>query len=699
MTTNKFPVTTKVATLALPTREAHVAATVWPGPRGMLLFLAELNLAPQTRQEFLQKINGEIERVWQEVKLMPQSADEILETIIVPINNQLASSERLLGNPLSPRYQMLLAYLSGQKIALAELGLIDAFVISPNKLNNVLVASSQHRGRKQSGTFDNLISGELIPGENLLLATPALTDYFSWDRLRQLISDRAPGQALREIERYMLQLKTHPPLGLICLKMSLASDIESTDSSISHLLNTQAQTDSLLQPKLISYLKSKFTRGKATANKFTTTESTGLTKPITSTKEKPAGGLTLIFGKISRGFKRLAWLGSRESAKVTIAWWLEAKIIQWRRLAKSKRAILLLGLVILLAFSQSIVNLGRNRIKSVDSEYYNQLVTEITEKQAEIEGVLIYGDHDKALILFNEVKAKLEQLPHNTSSRQEQWQALQANLSLLARRLQYLNEVTNPEAWSQLPAPTNNQSWGQLAALGNQIIVIGSKDKLLTLSADGKVKDIISLPGELSNTTKTIPLQNDLLLINQDNKTGLYTASTNKISVLTQNLELQDGGWYQGGIYYLSQTSRTIWRAGLQGTTLASPTRWLRSSQGELPNAISLIVDGSIYVATATGVEKYNRGLKQDFNIAPVNPPLNAITKIYTASDTDYLYLWEKNNKRLVVYDKTGKLIIQITLPTLESTTAVAIDGVNKLLYVLSGNTIYRVPILAPVTR
>ncbi|KKS78886.1 MAG: hypothetical protein UV52_C0023G0001, partial [Parcubacteria group bacterium GW2011_GWD1_42_9] len=179
MTTNKFPVTTKVATLALPTREAHVAATVWPGPRGMLLFLAELNLAPQTRQEFLQKINGEIERVWQEVKLMPQSADEILETIIVPINNQLASSERLLGNPLSPRYQMLLAYLSGQKIALAELGLIDAFVISPNKLNNVLVASSQHRGRKQSGTFDNLISGELIPGENLLLATPALTDFFS----------------------------------------------------------------------------------------------------------------------------------------------------------------------------------------------------------------------------------------------------------------------------------------------------------------------------------------------------------------------------------------------------------------------------------------------------------------------------------------------------------------------------------------
>lgn len=695
MATSKLSVSTKVATLALPTREAHIAATVWPGPQGMLLFLAEFNLAPQTRQEFLQKINAEIERIWQEVKLLPGPADEILEAIVVPVNKVLMDNQRLLGNPLSPRYQMLLSFISGQKIALADLGLIDAYVINQQKLNNILVTSSR-RQRKQGATFDNLISGELSPGENLLLATPALTDYFSWERLKQLVADRAPGLALREIEKYMLQLKTHPPLGLICLKISLADSLETTDASMNHLLNTKAQTSSLLQPKLFGYLKNKLTKAKtppATDLTYQVAE-TDANKPIPKTISKTASNSTLFFGKIRRFLNNLIWLRNRESIKSTIAWWLEVKINQWRQLNSVKRATLLLGLIILLAFSQSIVNIGRNKNKAADSEFYNKLVTDITEKQAAIEGALIYGDHDKALVLFNEAKNQLEQLPHNTASRQEQLTALRANLSLLARRLQYLNEVTEPTVWSQLPPPAANQSWSQLAFLSGEIMALAN-NKLIGLAVDGKPSESITLPTEISSPKKTISLGNDLVIINQDNKAGLY--QNKKVTLLNQNLELQDGSTYQSGIYYLSQNNRTIWRTSIQGDNLTTPTRWLRTSEGELSESIGLAVDGSIFVASANSVAKYNRGLKQDFTLAQVNPPLRSVTYIYTSTETDYLYLWEKTNKRLVVYDKAGKLIIQVTLPTLANIVSIAIDGPNKILYALSDNTIYRVPILETI--
>lgn len=702
MPQDKSTVTTKVATLALPTREAHVVATVWPGPRGMLLFLSELNLAPQTRQEFLQNINSELERAWQESKNMPGSADAVLENIVLSINQILSGQERLMGNPLSPRYQLLLAYISGQQIALSNLGHIDAFVISANKLSNALVSASGKKAPKPSSTFDNLISGEILPGESLLLATSTLTDYFSWDRLRTLIPSRPPGQSLREIEKYMLQLKIHPPLGLICLKLSLASEIEGTGESMDHLLKTKAQTASLLQPKLVGYIKSKISRHKPEPDSYAETS-----KPVSqiekastpSLKEKPRGGFTLFAARLGRFIKKLSWLTSRESAKSTIAWWLESNLAKWRRLNKSKRALFLLGVALILAFSQSIVNLGKNNLKASNSEYYNQLVTQITEKQAAIEGALIYGDNDKALTLYNEAKSYLAELPRNSSSREVQWQSLSQNLSLLARRLQYLNEITDPAVWSQLPPAPENEHWQNLTVVGDKIFVTASGKQLLLLANDGKVSATKNLPAELVNIKKSIPSNNELLLVTQDNKLASYQISSGQTVVLDQTLEIQDGNFYGDGLYFLSQKDRTIWRTSRTNKGFSSPVIWLKANQSDLTKAEALAVDGSIYVAKSDLIEKFTRGSKQNFELKPVNPPLNAITSLFTNNDSDYLYAWEQTNKRLVAYDKTGKLIIQLILPTLNNITTVTVDDTNKAFLVLSGNTIYRIPILESVAQ
>ncbi len=690
----KPTITTKVATLALPTRETHVVASVWPGPAGMLLFLAELNLAPQIRQEFLQKINAKIETSWQTAKNHSGSADAVLESILLPINLQLANNDRLFGNPLSPRCQLLLAYLSGQQLALSSLGQINAFVISLQKINNILLSTTK-RPNIRNISFENIISGELIAGETLLLASPALTDYFSWEKLGQLLADRPPGQALREIERYILQLQTHAPLGLIALKLSLTEETESTNQSINRLLQTKAATNSLLQPKLFAYLKNKLSiftpsaliKKQSTANSVQPPVAESDKQPMAADKKERA---VLSVTRIAKLWRRLAWLTNRESAKSTIAWWLESKIIQWRQLAKTKRALFLLSIALLIAFSQSIVNIGRYNITAEDNERYNQLVTKITEKQVGIESLLIYGDTEKAAVLYEEAQKLLDKLPRNSPTRDEQWQVLSNNLKILSKRLLYLNEITEPALWTQLPSQEN---WQKLQVVDKELLAV-SQNKLLRINQKGVISSSYDLPAEIRDISLLTVMPNEILLITANNQAYTFNLNTNRFNLASQNLKIKDANFYQSGLYYLSLEQPSIWRITRQGNGFSSPVRWLRESQGLLTEAVGLAVDGAIYVALPNKVDKYLRGIKQDFTLKPVTPPLQSVNQIFTANDKDFLYLWEAVKMRLIVYDKSGKLISQITLPTLQNIWSVSVDGINKILFVAAGNNIYRVPIL-----
>lgn len=695
MATNNQPTAiTKVATLALPTRETHIVANVWPGARGMLLFLAELNLAPQVRQEFLQTLNTEMERFWQQAKNSTETADGIIEKLALLINDKLNNYNKLPSNPLARRYQLILACLSGQQLAVSAIGQINAFVINNHKLINILISSSHQKTTRPNYLFDNLINGQLLAGESLLLATSTLTDYFSWERLRQLIASRPPGQALREIEKYLQQLKIQPPIGLICLKMSLAGEVETTGSSLNHLLQTKDQTASLLQPKLWSYLKNKLWRRKQAA-----TAISALTTPTTTNKVEPTSWsastsktkpLSLIFNKLLLLIKNLAWLKNRESIKNTMAWWLESILLKVKRLPPTKRALLFLAIAIILAFSQSIVNLGKTKTRAADSDYYNQLVTQITEKQVAIENVLIYGDDAKAKLLLGEAQTLLLSLPRNSHSREEQWQALSQNLSLLAKRLQRLTQISQLTPWAQLPSPVNGQ-WLKLTLWGDKLTAVASNGQLLTLTADAKIETTITPPPELTGINLAIPLSNELLLINNQ-QTAIYNHNTKRISLLPQTLSIIDGSFYNNALYYLNADNHTIKRASKTPNGFASPTNWLRSAAGELRGAVALTVDGAIFVARPDGVEKFSRGLKQTFNLTPIDPPLTAVNYIYTANENDYLYLWENTNKRLVVYDKEGKLIIQLIIDALHNPSP-AIDGQKKVLYLLENNTIYKLPI------
>lgn len=687
---------TKVATLALPTRETHVTAAVWPSAAGSLLLLAELNLVPPARQELAAEITTTLERVWGNADhTAGEDLEQVLEGVLLELNPVLRAHERLWGNPLAPRYHLALALVRGPKLALATVGHVSAFVVAPDHLTNILAAArggSEHP--KPTPTFTQLIGGELMVGEVLLLATSSLFDYLSPEKLRQLVGGRAPGQGLRELEQVVATLPHHPAVGAVSVGLATASlDEAGTQPSMERLLRTKSDTSSLLKPTLGSWIKNIFsTRPK----RAPVTPAEPPAEAIPAFERRTSLWQTPIaaYRWLKRSWHKFAWLRNRASAKTTIAWWLEARLAAWRKLPRTKQIVLALALVALVAFAQSLVNGGREAARGRDSESYNQLVASITENQAAIEGALLYHDETHARQLLAVALQQLSTLPRNTSSRQQQYQALNQSLTIAEARLDRRAQLTGLTPWAQL---TGTSTWRGITALGPALFAYSSDGHVTALGDTGQPGASWQLPKELGPVVAAYPSVSDILFRGEHGAFAVLTPKSGAGTLLANPPKLAAGAWYQGRLYFVTDAPAVVWRTAQQDSALSAPTRWLKPSQGEVTGANGITVDGAIYVSTADSVQKFVLGVKRAFTLESANPLLQHVSGVQTTSDTDYLYVTSRADKRVVVYDKQGKLVIQLSFSDLPSFDSVAVDGQNKYLYIESGTKIFQVKLASYV--
>ena len=699
------PWPTKVATLALPTREANVVASVWPSQAGTLVLLAELNLAGAPRHELTVACVAAVEKIWGDKNIPPDSdLEAALEKVLVELNAVLKPHERSFGNPLAPRFHLCLTLIRGDQLALSSVGHLQAFAVSTERFTDIFTATKAHRATN-SPRFQQLVGGHLEIGETLIVATPSLTDYLSTDKLKQLFGTHAPGLALREIEKLVVALPHYPPVGVIALKLEGDKAEAGFQPSLEHLLQTQTDTNLLLKPKLFNYLKSRFHSKPKVApppptpslpevelfNKPTETASL-LPAPELVTEVRPS--TTVVWSRrLAQAITRLAWLRSRESIKSTISYWLENRLQTWRSFTRTKQVLLALATMTLLVFSQSIVSLGRQHLTRLDSELYNQLVAQITEQQAAIEGALIYHDDAKAKLLFNDAKRLLAQVPRDSSARQSQYAAMERNLELISNRLERRANLTALKPWAELPQPASGSNWSKLLFSDGVIQTISSSGQVLQLASDAKLGTVWEIGNGfngLAGATILNPANAEGLAWSQTGPTLIINFKRHASSVVDKAPLITDAAFYEGRVYYLDTKTKSIFRTNSQEKSLAAPVRWLRQSQGGITKAISLAVDGSIYVTDGTNVLKYMLGIKRDFTLQTIEPPLKGVTAIRTASEGDFLYLLAPLDKRVLIYDKRGRLMVQLILPELPEITSLAIDASNKYLFLLSGNAIYR---------
>jgi hypothetical protein len=153
---------------------------------------------------------------------------------------------------------------------------------------------------------------------------------------------------------------------------------------------------------------------------------------------------------------------------------------------------------------------------------------------------------------------------------------------------------------------------------------------------------------------------------------------------------LVDLGMYGGNIYLLDRVS--LWRYQVGESGFGSAQKWLADSeQPDFSNAQTMTIDGSIWVGKAGGmVEKYVRGVKDNFVLQDLDQPLGQKIGLYTDEDSDKLYIWDGDNGRIVVVTKaTGIFDSQYKLSQIQETTSFVVDEKAGVLYLLTGSKIW----------
>ncbi len=359
---------------------------------------------------------------------------------------------------------------------------------------------------------------------------------------------------------------------------------------------------------------------------------------------------------------------------------------------------ILLALAVLLAliFTASVGVFRLRAKQAAKLTSYRLEVAAVEDKRVAAEASMIYGDDAKALELLREAEALVKKLPTGTKDRAETARTLQASLDGGLLKLRKMKTVA-PKLIADIASVDNSAKTTRIAQIDGKIIAFGADDaKMYTAdAATGKIESRAQ-PSGFRAVMASTPKENDAVVILGDsNALSTYQKESGVVSAKTfaaaPTAKISAIFVYNQRLYSIDQSGNTILKHAPTQTGYDRGTSWLKSGESpDLKDGISLAIDGDLFILKATGeIIKLVSGRAASFAVTGLDPALDRPTVIWTYNEVNYLYILEPTNKRIVVLDKSGKLIQQYTASEWQNPTGMAVDEAHKVIYVLDGNKIY----------
>jgi len=150
---------------------------------------------------------------------------------------------------------------------------------------------------------------------------------------------------------------------------------------------------------------------------------------------------------------------------------------------------------------------------------------------------------------------------------------------------------------------------------------------------------------------------------------------------------------FAGNLYLLDTDKSQIWK--YQGTDLgfADLSPYLKAGSVDFSKVVSFNIDGYVYVLSASGnLDRFASGSPDiEFTVAGLDKPFSNPASLYTAENTQGVYVLDKGNNRVVVLDKKGAYLAQYLLPTTnyQLPTILLVDEEAKKVLLVSGPKVY----------
>jgi len=598
--------------------------------------------------------------------------------------------------------------------------------------------------------FQNIIQGEINPPDYFFLANSKFLDYVTPERIRKTVTSLPIHKAAEYFKNSLLQFEGHNFAALIIRNTSTETEqtIDSPSlSSINDLNTTETSTEKLLTPSIWNKIKSTSTKAFKSAaiiikkekekidqkngkTKTTTEIKTEVEDPITEAqiietetetmtsevdpneiKNKKSINFKFGLGKLNsvskniliqakKPLKNLSAKSSFWQAKFpAIKSYLKLKISTLgnyiKKIPNLSKILLVVAILLILLFVYSTSYFKQQQTQETDSQEYIELVNQIDAKINEADSNIIFGDEGMARESISEAQNLLSGLPMDAQRQREQFNQLNKKIETIIAKLRHISIINEPILITDLSTEQennininnivyNNNSLFAFDSLNNNSYIINPETR--------EIEKIYSNLSDIGKIVKAHQIQDKLLLYHDKNgfvefKDGKYTPIT---VGLNANVKIADFSTYFDRLYTVDTNANQIYRHNQSDIGYNTGLSWIQEEGVNLSNIVSIGIDTNIWMLDKTGkILKYNKGLKQNFSITNLEPTLESPLDFITNDETNFIYILEPKNKRIVVLDKEGNLNTQYYSDSFDNLKGFAISEKEKKIFLINDNKIY----------
>jgi hypothetical protein len=368
-------------------------------------------------------------------------------------------------------------------------------------------------------------------------------------------------------------------------------------------------------------------------------------------------------------------------------------------LPSSKNKLIFIGFVfVALLFAGNIIFTDYQKKAEEKFNFYNGILSQAEEKINKAEEVIIYDDLAQARIFLTDARNLTLEVKNNYNKLDEKTENLLGKIQIQLDVVDLVNRIDNPEATISL-----EQAAEQIMLINKNYYAFTLENSIYQIDLENKKIDNLQVEfGDIENLKLAVPIEKtgEIIFLSDSDELSLLDldkkefASVN-IEFINDDQNIRDIASYNNYLYLLKPEANQIYKYNRTRDGFVNGKAWITDSEINTENAVSLAIDGFIYVLKSDGtVDKYLSGVKKDFSVEELSEPISSSAKVYTNANLEYLYIIDPPNQRVILFNKiNGSLIGQYVSNNFDNLKNIVVDDLEDKMYLLNGDKIFAIGI------
>ncbi|MBI4091018.1 MAG: hypothetical protein HY422_03265 [Candidatus Komeilibacteria bacterium] len=593
---------------------------------------------------------------------------------------------------------MLAAISDRGQLHFSSIGDIQAFLIQQASLTRV----SEQQQFNPLKLFSHITSGLLDPGNAMLFTTPPLIDYISTEKIKKILYEIPP----RLAEERLASLLTGVPPSVSFASVFIKSTTELDELAERGYRTTEpagasetigAQDTSFeeldtLRPHVPMRRMRRSPRwspmpASAVVLRF-------LARALLEYLKTVYASLVVLTKMLWKLLTALISFRERNAGEHAYLQFVTARYQDFKnqllRLPRHSRRILLLTALLVFILLHLVMVKGQYRQVQKVQSAFDETLALLAQKKEAANDAIIYNDEKAAEKFLMEIDGLLSDITPANKTQEDQIAGYLEDNRRDLNKIRHINDIPSPFVLADLAASGN--SFNQMAYAADDSYLISS-GSALSRWKDGTLTPVAAAPSAI---TRILPSGTNTFVTTADNALLRLSGSALTPATVTADASqkaITAAALYANNLYILDAGSHTIFKYnGTSSGVFSTGTVWGRDTL--LAQTLDLTIDGNLYTLNEDGrIVKYLRGERVEFAYHEPSPRIGTHAKIYTTKDSNYLYVLDPDNKRVIILEKQGAIKDQFTSKEFTNLADLALLPDESSVAVLNGSKIYLIAI------